>query len=170
MSEASESAHVRIVLADYVVADQQGKVTLVGAGLSIFSVNLETEATSPFGVWASVTFPPDFVGYSPTIELLLEAEDGTVVQLPNISGDQKQSRALRVATYEPLPPTVLPPGIHIPPRVARSKAQILLQFQAGLKLDTGQLYRWRVTVDGFSRDDWTEMMYIPTASARPSFG
>jgi hypothetical protein len=38
MSEASDSVHVRIIIADYAVADQRGKVTIVGAGLDLLQL------------------------------------------------------------------------------------------------------------------------------------
>jgi len=171
MSEASESARAQIVLADYGV-DQQGKVTLVGAGISIFGLN-PAGFTAPFVVWATVTFAPKFVDHRLEIELSLETEDGKPVYLPDTPGDtpgdQAQARQVRVATYEALSRTPLT-GFDVPPDITRPKKQILLVFQGGLKLDAGQLYRWRVTVDGATRDDWTELMYIPTATTPPSFG
>jgi len=170
MSEASQSAHVRIVLADYAVGDDKGKMTLVGAGVSIFSgVNPETGATPPFGVWASVTFAPELVGYNAAVELSLETEHGDLVKVPLVVDGQPQQRPLRVASSESLPTTAVP-GVNIPGHIARPKVQMVLQFQTGLKLDPGHLYRWRVRVDGDTKDDWTEMMYVATASAPPAFG
>ncbi len=158
MSEASESAHVRIVLADYGV-EQQGKVTLVGAGISIFGVNPDSGLTAPFVVWATVNFAPEFVGYSPTVELSLETDDGKPVHLPTVADEQSQLRQVRIGTYEALRRTSVQ-GFDIPSEIIRPKTQILLLFQTGIKLDAGQLYRWRVEVDGVTRDHWTEMMYI----------
>jgi hypothetical protein len=158
MSDASESAHVRIVLADYGV-EQQGKVTLVGAGISIFGVNPDSGFTAPFVVWATVNFPPEFVGYSPTVELSLETDDGKPVNLPIGPDEQSQRRTMRIGTYEALPRTSVQ-DVDIPPQIIRPKTQMLLLFQTGIKLDAGQLYRWRVEVDGVTRDHWTEMMYV----------
>jgi hypothetical protein len=158
MSEASESAHVRIVLADYGV-DQQGKVTLVGAGISIFAVNPDSGLTAPFVVWAAVNFAPEFVGYSPTVELSLETDDGKPVCLPTAADEQSQERPVRIGTYNVLPRTSVQ-DFDIPSEVIRPKTQMLLLFQTGMKLDAGHLYRWRVEVDGATHDHWTEMMYI----------
>jgi hypothetical protein len=167
MSEASESARVQIVLADYGV-DQQGKVTLVGAGISVFGLN-PAGFTAPLTIWATVTCAPEFVGHRLEIELSLETEDGKPVYLPSTPDNQAQARQVRVATYEALAPTSLA-GFDIRSDIVRPKQQILLAFQGGLKLDAGQLYRWRVTVDGDTREEWTELMHIPTAITPPSFG
>jgi hypothetical protein len=163
MSEASDSAHVRIIIADYAVADQQGKVTLVGAGVTVLGVNPAAGMTAPFAVVANASFDPKFVGDNPAFEVSLETNDGQLVQMPG------QSHPLRVATSEKLPLTVLP-GADVPNDAARPKAQIILQFQNGLPLAPGHGYKWRVKVDGETHEEWTEMMYIPTASAGPVLG
>jgi hypothetical protein len=158
MSEASQSAHVIIVLADYAVADQQGKMTLVGAGVSIFGINPNTGTTAPFAVWVNVTFPPSAVGDIPAVELALETDDGRLFEVPGATDEQGQPQTLRVKSSETLRPTVLP-GTDLPLGVVRPKAQIVLQFQTGLPLAADQTYRWRVKVDNETRDEWTELMH-----------
>jgi hypothetical protein len=171
MSAASDSAHVRIMIADYAVVDHRGKATMVGAGVSIIGVNPESGMTAPFAVFASVSFGPEFVGDNPAVELSLENGAGQLVTMPGTVGlaGEAQPQYLRVATSNELLPTVLP-GANIPGDVARPKSQLLLHFQNGLPLAPGHLYRWRVKVDGETQDAWTESIYVPTASAGPVLG
>lgn len=170
MSDASKSAHVRITIADYAVVDQQGKATIVGAGVTILGVNIQTGMTAPFAVFASVTFAPQLVGDNPAVELSLETTDNQqLVQMPAPLDPSAQPQYVRVATSEKLPPTLLP-GLSIPADTIRPKAQILLHFQNGLPLAPGRAYTWRVKVDGETRPEWTETLYVPTASPGPVVG
>jgi hypothetical protein len=163
MSEASESAHVRIFLADYAVADAGGKVTMVGGGISIAGFNPASGTTAPFTVIAAVSFDPKFIGDSPAIELSLETDQGQLVGLPG------QTVPLRVGTSDKLNQPELP-GAYVPNDAVRPKAQIIMQFQNGLPLAPGNTYRWRVKVDHETRPEWTEVLYIPMASAGPVIG
>jgi hypothetical protein len=49
-------------------------------------------------------------------------------------------------------------------------AQILIQFQTGLQLAPGHAYKWRVRIDGVTQDEWTELLYVPTAATGPVVG
>ena len=160
MSAAAETAHVRIILADYVAQGQAGKLTIVGAGVSVVGVNLQTGLTAPIAVVATATFDPQFLGDRPAMELSLET-DGQLVQLPGTTDEiGGEPQYLRVGASEQLQPTVLP-GATIPNELIRPKAQMMLHFQNGLPLAPGHLYIWRVKIDYVTRDDWTESMYIP---------
>jgi hypothetical protein len=152
MSEASDSAHVRIVLADYAVADVGGKITMVGGNLGIIGINPPTGATAPFTVVAMVSFDPKHAGESPAIELSLETEGGQLVTLPS---DRLDAPSLQ--------------GANVPTQAVRPKKQILMQFQNGLPLAAGTGYRWRIKIDQNSHPEWTELFYVPTASPGPVF-
>jgi hypothetical protein len=152
-----DSAHVRIILADYAVAGAGGKLTLVGGGIGIISINPITGTTAPFSVVAIVSFDPQQIGESPAIELSLETESGQLVVLPGQPGP------LRVAIAERLDAPGLP-GAHIPHHAVRPKKQFLLQFQTGLPLIAGTGYRWRIRVDQNTDPQWTETFYVPQAS------
>jgi hypothetical protein len=160
MSDASDSAHVRIFIADYAVAALDGKITMVGGGIAITGFNPATGTTAPFTVIAIVSFDPKCIGDSPAVELLLENEQGQLVQLPGQPGP------IRVGTSEKLNPPVLQ-GANVPNDAVRPKAQILLQLQNGLPLPPGNGFRWRVRVDHETHPEWTEPLYVPTASAGP---
>jgi len=51
-------------------------------------------------------------------------------------------------------------GIEMPRDVVRPRIQLLLQFPSGLPLQVGEEYVWRVTIDGETRDEWTESLYV----------
>jgi hypothetical protein len=160
MSGASDSAHVRIVIADYAVADAAGKITMVGAGVSIAGFNPATGHTAPLAVVAIVDFDPEFIGESPAVELALETSEGRLVALPGQPGP------LRVGTSEKLNPALMP-GVNVPNHGVRPKSTILMMFMNGLPLAAGSGYVWRVRVDQDTRPEWTEWLYVPTASAGP---
>jgi hypothetical protein len=162
MSEASDSAHVRILLADYAVADDAGKISMIGASISIIGINPVTGTTAPFTVVTVVSFDPKHIGESPAVELSLETEDGQLVTLPGQPGP------LRVAVADKLDAPKLS-GANIPNDAVRPKAQILMQFQNGLPLAVGTGYRWRITIDQKTEPEWTEPLYVPTASPGPVF-
>jgi len=163
MTEAFESAHVRLFLADYAVADAGGKITMVGGGITITGINPQTRMTAPFTVVAVVSFGPKHIGESPAVELSLETEGGELVMLPG------QAAPLRFGASEKLNPPVLQ-GINVPNNAVRPKTQLLMQFQNGLPLHPGMGYRWRVRVDQDTRPEWTEPMYVAVASPGPVVG
>lgn len=159
MSEASDSAHVRVIIADYAVVDTNSKLTIVGGGLSVIALNPANAMTAAFAVVGSVSFDPKFVATSPALVLSLETDDGHLVQLPGIP------EPIQLAGSNELSPTRLP-GTEIPKEAVRPKVQLLMQFQNGLPLAAGRGYKWRLTVDGETRDEWTESFYVPTAGLR----
>jgi len=91
MSDAGDSAHVQILLADYAVADAAGKLTVVGGGISVAGSTPNTGLTAAFAVVAVVTFDPAFVGESPAVELLLEDQHGQPVAQPGAVGPMGQT-------------------------------------------------------------------------------
>jgi hypothetical protein len=169
MSDVAASAHVHIIMADYAVADAGGKLTIVGGSIAVIGTEPGTGLTAPFAVVVMVTFDPAHIGESPAVELLLEDENEQLVALPGAVGELGQPQYLRVGVTDQLKPTTLP-NHKIPTEAARPRIQILLNFQAGLPLPKGQRYKWRVRVDGESRDEWTEWLYIPKPTPGPVVG
>ncbi len=171
MSDVSDSAHVRIMLADYAVADTaSSKVTIVGGNIVWVPAGPNPAHTVPFSVVATVSFDPRFVGESPAVELLLEDENGQPVPLPGLSGQQGQPQYLRVGVSEQLRPTIVQ-SLRIPTDAVRPRMNLLLNFHSGLPLSMGQRYTWRVRVDGETRDEWTEWLYVVgPASGGPTVG
>jgi hypothetical protein len=109
MSEVGRSARVNITVADYIAPGESGKLTIVGAGISIVGRNPATGRTAPISVIATVTFDPKFLGENPNVELSLETAGGAVVELPttDASSDDAQSQPLRISGANTLQPTVL---------------------------------------------------------------
>lgn len=161
MSDVSDSAHVRIMLADYATADPAtSKATIVGGGIVWVPPGQAPGYTVPFSVLAIVTFDPAYIGESPAVELLLEDQSGQPVALPGLSGPQgQQPQYLRVGISEQLRPTIVQ-GLRIPTEAVRPRMNIMMNFQNGLSLQTGQRYTWRVRVDGETCDEWTEWLYV----------
>jgi hypothetical protein len=163
MSELSASAHVRILLADYAVIDpQQGKLTVVGGGLSFIGMPPNTNATAPFAVVATVDFAPKFEGHRAEIELALEQEDGTLVPMPGAPESAGHTQYIRVASMEELKAGNITWG-RVPEGVSRPRHTLMLTFQNGLPLKQGQMYLWRVKIEDETRDEWTESMYVPAS-------
>ena len=171
MSEVGRSARVNFTVADYVAPGQSNKMTIVGAGITIVVCNPATRRTAPISVIATISFDAKFLGESPNVELSLEADDGTVVEVPTIvEGSPDQTTPglspLRVDGASLLQPTVLD-GLDISADAVRPKVQLLMQFQNGLPLEPGRRYLWRITIDDETRDEWTDWMYVPTAAIGP---
>src|ERR1700739_61419 len=111
MSEAADSAHVRIILADYAVADpNNGKITIVGGGISVVMPDpTGAGQTLASSVCAIASFDPRFIGESPAVELPLEKQDGKLFELPTPAvGPSGPIQHLRGGTANRLKPTVLP--------------------------------------------------------------
>jgi hypothetical protein len=46
-----------------------------------------------------------------------------------------------------------------------ARAQLAIGFPIGLPLEPKRGYRWRVVIDGDTRDDWTESFIVVVAPA-----
>ena len=81
MSEVFERASVALMLADYAVADEMGKLQVVGGGLQIIGRDHGTGNSAAFALVVSLTFPPDVFNEQYAFEVVLEDESGTPVEL-----------------------------------------------------------------------------------------
>jgi hypothetical protein len=163
MSELSASAHVRLLIADYGVIDQQfGKITVVGGGISIIGTPPNSASTAPFAILAIADFDPKYIGQRPAVELALEDEDRQLVSLPGSPG---LTQYVRVASNDVLKQLDIR-GVQIPDDAIRPRVTLMLMLQNGLPLTAGQKYTWRLKIDGETCDEWTEPFYVP----RPMFG
>lgn len=165
MSEVGDSARVTMIVADYAAVNEgnNSKFTVVGSGISLVGFNSQASSrTPPLSIVAVVTFDSKFIGESPIVELTLETADGVIVEVP--PGTDAPAGAipqpLHIQTGPgPLVPTVIP-GFQVPVDAVRPKVQMMMQFPSGLPLSVDQKYLWRVTVDGETRDEWTEGLYV----------
>lgn len=163
MSEVSDHAAVRLFIADYVSTDDHGKVTVVGGGLTAVGVNPQLGFTMPFGVYVSVTVPPDLAGEEASLELVLEDANGEPVGIQGPTGDFQTIRIGQNITFadQRYAPFV------VPPRLMRPRHQMALMIAQGMPLHGDQLYVWRARLDTNTRDDWTEQMYVLGAGQSP---
>lgn len=159
MTPASESAWVRLILADYIAPDPQGKINMIGGAIDQVGVDPNGGGTAPFGVLAMATFDPKLIGQTPTIELRLETQDGELV--PFDAGDGGIQNVVIGMTESLRRPDR--PGFPGEAPVNRLRQQIVVNFSTGLPLKDAAVYVWRVVIDGSSRDDWTEMFYVQPA-------
>jgi hypothetical protein len=67
MSDAADSAIVRILLADFASADPVNTLNIIGAGITMIGLVPNTVATVPHAAVATISFPPIFVGKSPGV-------------------------------------------------------------------------------------------------------
>ena len=81
MSEVFERASVALMLADYAVADETGKLQVVGGGLQIIGRDHGTGNSAAFALVVSLTFPPDVFNEQYAFEVVLKDESGTPVEL-----------------------------------------------------------------------------------------
>jgi hypothetical protein len=161
MSEVGQSARVTIIAADYVAVAESHKFTIVGSGITLVGLDPQTGHTAPISVVAIATFDPKFLGESPLVEFSFETDDGELVELP-APPDQIEvhPQPLRITTGpNPLLPTVVK-GVDVPADAVRPKVQMMMQFQSGLPLVADRRYLWRMTIDGETRDEWTESLYV----------
>jgi hypothetical protein len=160
MSEVSASAHVRILIADYGVIDQHGKVTIVGGGITIAGVRPNANTTAPFAVLGIADFDPKYLGQRVAMELALEQENGDLVPMPGSPESADHAQYVRIAANEELKAPNVSWG-RVPPGVVRPRHTLMLMFQNGLPLRQGHKYTWRLKVDDETRDEWTEDIYVP---------
>jgi hypothetical protein len=160
MSEVSGSAHVRLLLADYGVVDSQGKITIVGGGITIAGIPPNTNATAPFAVLGVIDFDQKYVGQRVAMELALEQDNGDLVPMPGAPDSADHAQYVRIAANEELKSPTVTWG-RVPYRAVRPRHTLMLMFQNGLPLRQGHTYTWRLKIDDETRDEWTEEMYVP---------
>ena len=96
MSEVFEQASVSLILADFAVADQLGKLQMVGGGLQLIGRDHNTGVSAAFALVVSLTFPPELFNEQYAFEVVLEDETGNPMELAESSGGPRiQGDALR---------------------------------------------------------------------------
>jgi hypothetical protein len=154
VSEVSEAAVVRLLLADHVAADVAQKIYVIGGGITTLP-SLPSGLTLPMALAVLVTVPPKLYNAEAAIEIVLEHENGTIVELGEPAQPMRIGQAVRfgepsVAGFE---------SGKIPARI-----QFVYSFNSGLPLESRSLYRWRVGIDHETSDDWTETFVVVTPS------
>ena len=157
MSEVSDAATVRLLLADFAAADPQNKLNIIGGGLTLVGFNPQVGLTVPFGLAVSVGVPSKLYDAEASVEIILEDAVGDPVTVPAPVGPPQPMRVGQAITFEK--PSF--PGVHVPSGLMGARMQWVLGFNTGLPLPPGQRYVWRVKIDHDTRDDWTEEFYVP---------
>ena len=164
MSEVFERASVSLVLADYAVADQLGKLQMVGGGLQIVGRDHVKGISSAFALVVSLDFPPEVFNEQYAFEVVLQDTFGSPVELTaGGAGVMRFGQTLQVEE-----PNFR--GNGVPRRALPARSHVVLYFNTGLPLPAGGVLVWRASIDGESRPEWTLPFFVPAPPAGPVLG
>jgi hypothetical protein len=168
MSEVFEQASVSLILADFAVADQLGKLQMVGGGLQIIGRNHTTGVSAAFAVVVGLAFPPELFNEQYVFEVVLEDQAGSPVELTDPAAPPG-SRMMRFGqTLQIEEPNFR--GSGVPRRALPTRTHVVLYFNTGLPLPPGQVLVWRARIDGESRPEWTVPFFVPAPPPAPVLG
>jgi hypothetical protein len=168
MSEVFDGATVSLLMSDFAVADQLGKLQVVGGGLQTLTRDHNTGTTTAFAVTVGQSFPSALGGEQYVFELVLEDSAGKPVELPAAPAGAVSSVIRFGQTMQVEEPNVRGTGVARHAIPARS--QVVVYFNTGLPLATGQVYTWRARIDGESKPEWTWVFVVPAPPAGPVLG
>ena len=163
MSVVYERASVSLVLADFAVADQLGKLQMVGGGLQIVGRDHGTGVSSAFAVVVSLDFPPEVFHEQYSFEVVLEDTSGAPVELTAGPTVMRFGQTLQVEE-----PNFR--GAAVPRRALPARSHVVLYFNNGLPLPAGQVLVWRARIDGESRPGWAVPFFVPSPPSGPVLG
>jgi len=157
-----------MILADFAVADQLGKLQIVGGGLQVVNRDHSKGTTAAFALVVSLTLPPEVFQEQYSFEVVLEETSGAPVELgpTQPGGAPNYIRFAQTLTVEE--PNLSRNGV--PRRALPAKSQVVLFFNTGLPLPAGRVLVWRAKLDGESRDTWTLPFFVPAPPAGPVLG
>jgi len=168
VSEVYEKASVSLILADFAVADQLGKLQMVGGGLQLIGRDHNTGVSAAFAVVVSLTFPPALFNEQYAFEVVLEDSAGNPLELAE-SAAVPGSRVMRFGqTLQIEEPNFR--GSGVPRRSLPTRSDVVLYFNTGLPLPPGRVLVWRARIDGESRPDWTVPFFVPAPPPAPVLG
>lgn len=162
MSDIAAHAIINVMLADFAIADPQGKVNILGAGVTGIGFDPAQATTTRFTLVAQISLPRDRCPAEFAVEIALLDASGDIADLPGPAGPQK----MRVGQVVNIEKAVPLPGSGVPREALRGQANIILDFGNGLPLTPGGAYRWRLQIDG---DETVEVTY-PFGVAGPPAG
>ncbi len=161
MSEVFERASVSLVMADYAVADQLGKLQMVGGGLQIVGRDHAQGLSAAFALVVSLDFPPEVFNEQYSFEVVFEDTAGSPVELRAAPVGAASSVMRFGQTLQVEEPNFR--GNGVPRRALPARSHVVLYFNTGLPLPAGQVLVWRARIDGDSRAHWTLPFFVPAA-------
>ena len=165
MSDVFDRARVSLMLADYAVTDQLGKLQVVGGGLQVVGRDHGTGATAAFALVVALEFPPEVFNEQYVFEIVLQDTAGNPVELPDGSGSPVIRFGQNLQVEEPNFR-----GAGVPRRALPARSHIVLYFNTGLPLPPGRVLLWRARIDGETRPNWTLSFFVPAPPAAPVLG
>ena len=168
MSLVFDKAAVALTMADYAVADQLGKLQMVGGGLQIVGRDHGKGVSSAFALVVSLDFPPEVFNEQYAFEVVLEDTTGAPVELVaaptgGISNVMRFGQTLQVEE-----PNFR--GNGVPRHALPAHSYVVLYFNTGLPLPAGNVLVWRARIDGESRPEWTLPFFVPAPPTGPVLG
>jgi hypothetical protein len=164
VTEISENARVKVLLADFANQDAAGKVNLLGANWLVTAIQ-PTGMTPPQTLVVLVDVPSRFHGEDFAVSVTLLDEAGQPVNVPGPTGEMQRLRVQQLLRAER--PVI--PGANVPPKVS-GRVQVILSFNAGIPLAPGRQYRWRVEIDGNTNPQWEANFYVVGLPPEPVIG
>ena len=131
-----------MLMADYAMTDQLGKLHVVGGGLQLMNRDHNSGQTAAFALVVTLMFPPEVFQEQYVFEVVLEDDAGSPVPDP-VRGDPVRAEPHRRRAQSQ------PAGV--PRRSLPAQTSIVLFFNTGLPLPPGQPLVWRARVDGESQ-------------------
>ena len=164
MTEISDHARVKVVLADFANQDGAGKVNLLGANWLITGIQ-PTGMIPPQTLVVFVDVPARFHGEDFAVSVALCDDAGEPVNVPGPTGEMQPLRVQQLLRAE----RPMVPGVNVPPEVS-GRVQVILTFGGGIPLAPGGRYRWRAEIDGNTNPQWEADFYVVGPSPGPVFG
>ncbi len=168
MSEVFEGAAVSMMMADFAVADEVGKLQVVGGGLQVVRRDHAKGATAAFALVVSQTFPSELVNEQYAFEVVLEDTSGAPVQLGQPPAGSNSNVMRFGQTLQVEEPNFR--GAGVPRHALPPRTQVVLYFNAGLPLPAGHVLVWRTRIDGDTRPSWVLPFFVPGPPAQPVLG
>ena len=168
MSEVFDRAAVSLVLADYAVSDELGKLQLIGGGLQIIGRDHGTGMSAAFALVVSIVFPAEVFHEQYAFEVVLEDDSGRPLELADPPAGAVSPLIRYGQTLQVEEPNFR--GRGVPRRALPARTHVVLSFNTGLPLPAGRVLSWRARIDGESRQHWTLPFFVPGPSAPPVLG
>ena len=167
VSAVLDHASVCIIMADYAITDELGKLQMIGGGLQLIGRDPGTGLTTAFALVVSMGFPPAVFNEQYVFEVILEDKAGAPVELPTPDGET--GTVMRFGqTLQVEEPNFR--GAGVPRYALPAKAHVVIYFNTGLPLPPGNVLVWRARIDGETRPEWTLPFFVPAPPTGPVLG